>query len=416
MILNRQRNNKNKNHKLLRGVKLLSGALVLSLMLETAGSVQVYATQETQAALNQAKKEAKQTQEAVEAGQDTIDDLGETKSVLSDKLTDLNSQLSEISTNLAQLSSRISDKNQEIEDKQEEIDQTQDELDEAIAAQQKQYENMKKRIQFLYERGNVYYLEILLHSSSYSELLNRSTYIEQLNQYDQKTLEQYKKTAQEVKEKKEELEKEQEELQSEQEELESLHADVNDQANQVSSLVSDTASSLNSTNAQIDSVEDAVALLQDQLDAQNATVSALEKQLAEERRLQAVSDASTWRSLDSITFEEGDRTLLANLIYCEAGGESYEGQLAVGAVVMNRVMSGAFPSTVSGVIYQSNQFSPAMSGRLAVALANDEATASCYQAADAAMSGQTNVDNCLFFRTPIDQVTPKYRIGGHIFY
>ena len=380
------------------------------------GTMPVYATQETKEALEKAKAAASQTQQAVSDGQDQIDELGETQSALSDQLDDYSSKLSTLSSNLAKLSSQISDKNAEVEAKQDEIDKTQKELDEAIQTQEEQYESMKKRIQFIYEKGNSYYLEILLTASSYGDLLNRSNYIEALNEYDQKTLQTYKETAEAISKKKSELENEQEELQQQQDELESLHSDVNQQASEVSTLVSQTAGALNSTNAQIDTAQDAVELLQEQLDAQNATVSALEQQLAEERRLQALSDSSAWRNLSSITFEEGDRTLLANLIYCEAGGESYEGQVAVGAVVMNRLMSGAFPNTVSGVIYQRNQFSPAMSGRLAVALANDEATASCYQAADAAMSGQTNVGSCLFFRTPIPEVTPKYTIGGHIFY
>ncbi len=399
---------------MLRGELLLSGALVVLLSAKVA--MPVYATQETQEALKKAKAAASQTRQAVDEGQDQIEDLGKTKTELSDQLDDYSSQLSTLSGNLARLSSQISDKNTEIEAKQEEIDKTQKELDEAIQTQENQYESMKKRIQFIYEKGNGYYLEILLRSNSYGDLLNRSNYIEAMNEYDQKTLQAYKETAKAVSEKKEELEAEQEELEQQQQELESLHNDVNQQAEAVNSLVSQTAGALNTTNAQISSAQDAVELLQDQLKEQNATVSALEQQLAEERRLQALSDASAWRSLSNISFEEGDRTLLANLIYCEAGGESYQGQVAVGAVVMNRLMSGAFPNTVSGVIYQKNQFSPAMSGRLAVALANNEATDSCYQAADAAMSGQTNVGDCLFFRTPIPEVTPKYTIGGHIFY
>ena len=124
---------------------------------------------------------------------------------------------------------------------------------------------------------------------------------------------------------------------------------------------------------------------------------------------------SAWRDISEVTFAEGDRYLLANLIYCEAGNQPYEGQVAVGAVVMNRVMSSVFPDTVVGVIYQNKQFSPVASGRLALALSRDDATAACYQAADAAMSGQTTVGNCLFFRTPIDGLTGT-QIGGHIFY
>lgn len=396
-----------------RGEGILVGALVLSFFV---GILPVHATQETQEALNKAREKARQTQEAVDAGQDQVDALGETQDTLQDQLEDFNGRLSVLSANLAKLNEQISSKEEEIEAKQDEIDAAKEELAQSIQDQKKQYESMKKRIQFLYEKGDDYYLEILLTAGSYGELLNRRNYIQKLNEYDQKTLESYKEVTRQVTEKKEKLEEEQEELQRQQEELESLHNDADQQADQVTTLVHQTAGALNSTNAEIASAQDAVELLQDQLEEQNATVSALEKQLEEEKRLQALSDSTAWRSLDAISFEEGDRTLLANLIYCEAGGEPYEGQLAVGAVVINRLMSGAFPNTLSGVIYQSSQFSPAGSGRLAVALAGDEATASCYQAADAAMSGQTNVGSCLFFRTPIPQVQPKYTIGGHIFY
>ena len=89
--------------------------------------------------------------------------------------------------------------------------------------------------------------------------------------------------------------------------------------------------------------------------------------------------------------------------------------MAVGAVVMNRVMSSVFPDTVVGVIYQHKQFSPVASGRLALALAENHATDACYRAADAAMAGQTTVGNCLFFRTPIEGLTGT-QIAGHIFY
>ena len=116
-----------------------------------------------------------------------------------------------------------------------------------------------------------------------------------------------------------------------------------------------------------------------------------------------------------MTFADGDRYLLANLIYCEAGGEPYEGKVAVGAVVINRVLSSVYPDTVTGVIYQRKQFSPVASGRLAAALAAGKATQSCYQAADEAMAGVTNVGNCVYFRTPIEGLA-GISIGGHIFY
>ena len=96
-------------------------------------------------------------------------------------------------------------------------------------------------------------------------------------------------------------------------------------------------------------------------------MKALRKKLAEEIAMSKLAAMSAKRDISQISFAEGDRYLLANLIYCEAGGEPYAGQLAVGAVVINRVLSSVYPDTVTGVIYQRSQFSPAGSGRLAIA-------------------------------------------------
>ena len=73
-------------------------------------------------------------------------------------------------------------------------------------------------------------------------------------------------------------------------------------------------------------------------------------------------------------------SLLAALIQCEAGGESFEGQLAVGAVVMNRLRSGTYPATLQGVIYASGQFTPALNGNVN-SVAERGSKASCMQAA-----------------------------------
>lgn len=113
------------------------------------------------------------------------------------------------------------------------------------------------------------------------------------------------------------------------------------------------------------------------------------------------------------SYSTSDLDLLAALIYCEAGGECYAGKLAVGAVVMNRVKSSSYPSTISGVIYQSGQFGPASSGKLARVLANGTATSSCYEAAKEALSGVSNVGSCLHFHAGSGSGT---QIGNQVFY
>ncbi len=107
-----------------------------------------------------------------------------------------------------------------------------------------------------------------------------------------------------------------------------------------------------------------------------------------------------------------DLTLLAAIIYCEAGNQPWDGKVAVGAVVLNRVASSSFPDTIYDVIYQSGQFTPASNGSLASALANgvpDE----CVQAAQAALNGENPVGGALYFNTGSGQ---GMVIGDHQFY
>lgn len=88
--------------------------------------------------------------------------------------------------------------------------------------------------------------------------------------------------------------------------------------------------------------------------------------------------------------------LLANIIYCEAGSESYVGKVAVGNVIMNRVKSASQPNTITEVVYAKGQFSPVRNGSLQRALSSDKADAACYQAAIEALAGAQPVGGKLF--------------------
>jgi len=113
-----------------------------------------------------------------------------------------------------------------------------------------------------------------------------------------------------------------------------------------------------------------------------------------------------------VSASTSDVELLAALIYCEAGNQPYEGQVAVGAVVMNRISSSAFPNTIRDVIYQAGQFTPAYSGALAAAL-NNGSGAGYVSAANDALSGSDPTEGALYFN--VHQGTGK-KIGAHWFF
>lgn len=120
-----------------------------------------------------------------------------------------------------------------------------------------------------------------------------------------------------------------------------------------------------------------------------------------------VQNAAVSVSVDEVT-------LLAAVIQCEAGNESYEGQLAVGAVVMNRVRSGRYPGSVYDVIYQRGQFTPAGSGSVASVAARGPKS-SCIQAAQEALAGADNTGGAVSFKRTSSGHSGVV-IGNHVFF
>lgn len=128
-------------------------------------------------------------------------------------------------------------------------------------------------------------------------------------------------------------------------------------------------------------------------------------------------------------YTAGELRLLSALIYCEAQGESYNGKLAVGIVVMNRKRSSAYPDTIKGVIYQKYQFSPVTNGTLKKALSEydkgnftSSSEKACIKAAKAALNGtksitvkgeKVNFSKYLSFSCKLGGYT--YKVGNHQF-
>ena len=131
-------------------------------------------------------------------------------------------------------------------------------------------------------------------------------------------------------------------------------------------------------------------------------------------REEAEREAKRHQNYGEYTTDADTTLLLAALIQCEAGGESYEGQLAVGAVVMNRVRSGAYPDTIHGVIYASGQFTPAQSGKVNSVYESGKIKESCILAAQEALSGVSNVGDLTHFRR--NNGREGLVIGNHVFY
>ena len=136
--------------------------------------------------------------------------------------------------------------------------------------------------------------------------------------------------------------------------------------------------------------------------------------IAINKREEAEREAKLTANRGAVVVGGDDTRLLAALIFCEAGIETYNGKLAVGAVVMNRVRSAAYPNTIHGVIYASGQFTPAQSGKVNRVYESGKIKESCIQAAQEALSGVSNVGDLTHFRR--NNGRQGLVIGNHVFY
>ncbi|MCI8299287.1 MAG: SH3 domain-containing protein [Lachnospiraceae bacterium] len=142
------------------------------------------------------------------------------------------------------------------------------------------------------------------------------------------------------------------------------------------------------------------------IEEEQAMIAAAEAEKA------AAQQSSGTQQKGEVSASYDDVTLLGALIQCEAGSEPYEGQIAVGAVVMNRLRAG-YAGSISGVIYQSGQFTPASSGALASVLASG-VSGSCMSAAQEAINGADNVGGATSFRRAGS--AQGIVIGNHVFF
>lgn len=137
----------------------------------------------------------------------------------------------------------------------------------------------------------------------------------------------------------------------------------------------------------------------------------------ENKSLPAVKTNAKEEKKAVINLTNEEILLLSKLVTSEARGESYEGQVAVAAVVINRVKDSRFPNSIEDVIYQKNAFSVVKNGSI-----NMSPTDEAYKAAQAALYGEDPTEKAVYFWNPeistckwIQRLNPHMRIGNHVF-
>lgn len=195
-----------------------TGALLMSFTSIFAAPVFSVHAEETKEEVEQQKEEAQQAQEEANANAEKYQ-----KKV--DKLT---AAVNELDKQATDISTQIVEKKQEAENLQNEIDETQTKLAEAQVSEDNQYEAMKKRIQYLYEEGDVAYIDALMSSASFEDSLNKSEYVDQLSTYDQKQLNKLVKTKNDIAEYQQTLKDDLADVEKVKADLETKQADLDD--------------------------------------------------------------------------------------------------------------------------------------------------------------------------------------------
>ena len=407
-------------------MKRMWKSLALALVLCGLSSMAVSATQ----------GKIDEVQEGIEDLEQQREQAKEEASQLSNEADSLEGDLKEFNNSLAVVIAELNETERQLNSTRDNLEDTRKDLKAAKKREKEQYASMKKRIQFLYEMDTEGMLEVLLSAENFADFLSKGEYIISIHNYDRKMLEEYRETKNEIAGKEKKLEED-----------EALLADLQNhqeaKKQELAVLVDSTSEKLGAAKKQLAAAQADVQAYEAEIERQKAYEAELEKQKAAEdakrmeeikrqeeemrqqkanaKKEQAAGEGASSGSSNSGGASSGgrpqssgsDSAMLAAIIQCEAGGESYEGKLAVGSVVLNRVSSSHFPNTIAGVIYQGGQFSPVASGRFASVLAAG-ANASCRQAAGEVLSGNITIGSLYFRRN--DGSIPGTVIGNHVFY
>lgn len=227
------------------------------------------------ATINSIQSQKAQNERELQNIQSRISSLESQKSALSNELSGLNDELVDTLLNIEILESDLADKEVEIQEAQAAYE-------EAKATEERQYESMKLRIQYLYESGNVGYMELLLTSESVADLVNKVDYAEELQEYDRRLLDEYKAVKQAVIELQKRLEEEKEELLILQEQMEQEKANLQ-------SMIARKQNEISDFNNQLNAAKSKAGEYQRKIKEQNAQIKKLQEEAA---RVKAAKEAA----------------------------------------------------------------------------------------------------------------------------
>lgn len=258
--------------------------LCLLLFLESSGSVQAVTIEELRQQIEENQNQLNSENEAISGLQDEQD-------LIEEEISDLDAELVNLYTEISVLEDQILEQEGKISEKEAEIEVAQEEFEAAEAEEKRQYEAMKERIRFTYEQGESSYIELLLSSGSFSELLNRAEFIEEVSAYDDKMLAEYQAIKQKVADMKAKLEADREALVEEKEALEADKASLAEQQSYLNGILAQKKAVSANYDAEIAAAKNRAAQFKQQIAADTKKIEQIQEE--ERRRLAAQNSSGT---------------------------------------------------------------------------------------------------------------------------
>jgi murein DD-endopeptidase MepM/ murein hydrolase activator NlpD len=239
--------------------------------------------------IEEAQEERNEAEENKNDAQSVLDNLEEEQNKLISDVEELDSQISSIQT-------QITNKQAEADALNDEIDDTKVKLAEAQVAEDDQYAAMMKRIQYLYENGEVEYIDTLMSSASFSDMLNKSEYVEQLSDFDQKQLDGLVNT-------RETIQEYEDTLKADLKEVESVQADLENQEEQLQVVISEKNDRIAQYDQDIDAQSALVDKYQQEMDAADEKIAEIQRQQLAAQQAAAAAAAAAAGSSETTYYE-----------------------------------------------------------------------------------------------------------------
>lgn len=228
-------------------------------------------SEELQKEKEELEKKKKEAQDAAKKEQANLDAANSKASAIAGDMDEKEAEIEETNEALVQTLASIDMINDEIADNEDAIKITEEEYNQAKATEDEQYSTMKLRIKYMYERGNFTYMQILMESANFSDMMNKAEYIEKLYDYDRRLLEEYKAAVAYTNEVLNQLE-------DEKAELEASKFELTEEQNYLDSLLAEQEAEYGSYEAQLAAAQKEVSAFKSKVNAQNNAVKKLEQQ------------------------------------------------------------------------------------------------------------------------------------------